>query len=815
MGSRAILNNQLLNLNRMILDYYNTFISDISDINTGTPYFFSEMKDIGKNSRAGMAPSEGTKTARSNELSIFIDSLLNFRISNDITDVSNLIKVKSSNVSADLDMYVINNIHRMLNIVNVFIDCLEALIWYMTDNQAEFKVKIAEITNIQIVNSKSRPQSKASYDNYGYIHENTGSNTLVLSIKSFDIENPTSANTLNPVLSAIGSMDVKKYLFDTNNIIDVDLYNNLQSLRKQTATLSAGKVYMNGSSTPYVYNVNNIDETSFVNVMNRRDQAIFSNFLYFLMIMDKDNCRMQVNALYFYYKFIRNYILLISSTVNLSMYNLLASADYKNINIVKLNTGSADFTASNLYDSSEFINIVRNMQTHTVVTLSVKSMINVYEFVRSKIAEDLENSIAFLYETNISRDMISKLTNIDFEMEISQHPNLPDVLALNFSADSSAASIRNVLSNGDNVDTFRKRYVIVYRGKPYDIYGVNVTNTSRFIYIYGKLHDNSSSELEHLPSIYAPVNSGADKRMLRGIKIMNKGLLSLKIEYNSRKRELSNINTDIRYHTTKINNQKNLYNFHNGKNTMLVNQFYIYGVIIGFIAAGFLLMQITGSDKGTQQMLSFAFTGIILLLIIIYYIINVSYMEEFQNFSYNQGDKVVEGFAFQKVNDLSNKQNEGPNYIADKMNLLSNNIELVNSKYLEYFQKIKAILPMTETQDFYVELNDVMMIESGQKKTISNKLSYKRSLGYSNIDLVKYENHNYKVYISTMLISFLIFSLLYVLSLFLPDDYKSLIIFVGLIFGIIIFSYFFIFTHTYVRTKPDLKYWGPTFNDKF
>ena len=123
-------------------------------------------------------------------------------------------------------------------------------------------------------------------------------------------------------------------------------------------------------------------------------------------------------------------------------------------------------------------------------------------------------------------------------------------------------------------------------------------------------------------------------------------------------------------------------------------------------------------------------------------------------------------------------------------------------------------LPATEAIDFYVELNNVMKNEKKNKGEVNEILAFKKSLGYSNIDVLKYEVNNLKIYITVLLFSALIAVCLYTASLYLPDEYTNLLLFIAVLFFIIIFSYYMIFSTKTVRNKSSTKYWGPENNSK-
>jgi hypothetical protein len=121
-------------------------------------------------------------------------------------------------------------------------------------------------------------------------------------------------------------------------------------------------------------------------------------------------------------------------------------------------------------------------------------------------------------------------------------------------------------------------------------------------------------------------------------------------------------------------------------------------------------------------------------------------------------------------------------------------------------------IPLTESIDFYSELNGVIKSEKDDKTNIREILEFKRSLGNSSIDMLRYESNRKQIYISTLLVSAIIFIILYNVSLYSPSEYRNLIIFAGFIFAIIIFSYYLIFSSKTVRNRSNNKYWGPEFN---
>jgi hypothetical protein len=114
--------------------------------------------------------------------------------------------------------------------------------------------------------------------------------------------------------------------------------------------------------------------------------------------------------------------------------------------------------------------------------------------------------------------------------------------------------------------------------------------------------------------------------------------------------------------------------------------------------------------------------------------------------------------------------------------------------------------------DFYKHLNSIIRSEKNDKTNIKDILEYKKSSGYSSIDVLRYENNNKQIFISTLLVSALIYIALYNVSLYTSSEYNNLIIFAGFIFAVIIFAYYLIFASKTARNRSNNKYWGPEFN---
>jgi hypothetical protein len=126
-------------------------------------------------------------------------------------------------------------------------------------------------------------------------------------------------------------------------------------------------------------------------------------------------------------------------------------------------------------------------------------------------------------------------------------------------------------------------------------------------------------------------------------------------------------------------------------------------------------------------------------------------------------------------------------YNTNKVTVLIKEIDNLNSKFISYFEKVIITLPSTDSLDFFREIKDVITNDKDNKQFINKRLEYNKSQNGNDISSLKYELENNKLYISTLLISAIIFVGLYNMYInYVSDDrYQTLMIFVCIIIFII------------------------------
>jgi len=154
---------------------------------------------------------------------------------------------------------------------------------------------------------------------------------------------------------------------------------------------------------------------------------------------------------------------------------------------------------------------------------------------------------------------------------------------------------------------------------------------------------------------------------------------------------------------------------------------------------------------------------------------------------------------------------------AEKPKILTNEINKLNSKFIGYFEKIIIALPSSDSTDFYSEIKDVITNDKDKKTYIDKMLEIKKVQGTNDMDTIKYEIEQSKLYIMVLLVASIVFITLYniYINYISNDKYLSLMLFICGIILIIIVSYYIINSNRRVRTVYKNIYWGPEHSANF
>jgi hypothetical protein len=284
-----------------------------------------------------------------------------------------------------------------------------------------------------------------------------------------------------------------------------------------------------------------------------------------------------------------------------------------------------------------------------------------------------------------------------------------------------------------------------------------------------------------------------------------------KVNYITTKGEVSDLETSINFKSSKVTHQTNLYQSQNNKKIFLERQVLAYNIILAIIVIILVAINVVKVDKEVLKAVSLSCFGAIILLFVIYFISNLTYIETFVS----ESTDFLYDLSYPSYNTVDSRNDA--QYTTKKINKLREVIADLNARFIGYFEKLIITLPASENYDFYKEISEIIDNDKENKDFIDKNLDYSKDQNDNNINSIKYELENNKLYINTLLISAVIFVGLYNLYIhYITDDkYLSLLIFVCVIIFVIIVSYYYITANRRVKTVFKSIYWGPEFSKRF
>ena len=295
------------------------------------------------------------------------------------------------------------------------------------------------------------------------------------------------------------------------------------------------------------------------------------------------------------------------------------------------------------------------------------------------------------------------------------------------------------------------------------------------------------------------------------LAIMKKDINSYKNEYINNREEVELLDEKIKFNSAKVENHKNLYDTQYNKNVFLNRQIISYNTIIGGIILMLVIINLLNIEKQLVKTVSLASLGVVLLLFVIYFVSNITYIESFAVPTTNILYKVSNDYKTANTT-LSETQLN-----SDKVITLKNEIDKLNNKFISYFEKLIITLPATDNTDFYSEIKEVVTTDKQKKIYVNNMLEINRTQATNDMDTIKYEIEQSKLYIMVLLVAAIVFITLYniYINYVSNDKYLSLMIFICGIILIVIASYYIINSNRRVRTVYKNIYWGPESSPNF
>lgn len=279
-------------------------------------------------------------------------------------------------------------------------------------------------------------------------------------------------------------------------------------------------------------------------------------------------------------------------------------------------------------------------------------------------------------------------------------------------------------------------------------------------------------------------------------------------EYNNIKSNIMEFNESIKLNKSKINNYRTLYELHKSKNNLLNTQLITYYVIIAIIIGIIITINLANIEKPFIKTVASVCFGVVILLFISYYIMNVVYINE---------EFTVEHFASAFA--LSDPASITIEYQDPAKNAKMSFVEGRMDNYCEaIILALKILKPSLENSSLINTTSELLHIgknESNERLYINNVLINKRDNTEISIDVIKYENMNFAVHIKALLTTAVILIGIYTLHLYIDRKYIDLLLFITTILLIIVFTYFVVYSNKIVRTTSSNNYWGKEYENQY
>lgn len=288
------------------------------------------------------------------------------------------------------------------------------------------------------------------------------------------------------------------------------------------------------------------------------------------------------------------------------------------------------------------------------------------------------------------------------------------------------------------------------------------------------------------------------------LEIKKKDLNTYKNEYIFNRDDIAKLDENIRVNRNKVEHQKNLYDTQYNKNVFLTRQIISYNTIIAAIILILIVINMLNVDTLFIKTVSLVCLGVVILLFAVYFISNITYIETFTS----SEDLSV----LKSLSTLSDSE-----YNIKKLDILNNKISALNKTFISFFEKIIITLPIRDNIDFYKEVKGIITNDKNVKLYTNNILLLNKDDSHNNMDTLKYEMENNKLYIVSLLIATIVFLSIYnmYINYVSNDRFLSLTVFICVIILVVISSYYVIRSNRRVRTFYKNIYWGPETSVRF
>jgi hypothetical protein len=778
------------------------------------------------------------------------------------------------------DPYAIDNILYSIFIMEIFIKIVEALKDCYKNDSEIFKSSYAETTKIFIVEKKLKQHHDINTPRGIFIYNlssgshSTPANGIYLYIgdltKIFNsanittVKNTYSGNASDVVNKGSTVPDNPVYTFDESNKLshsnadNSEYYFNYLKIYEAVQTQETIVTLGNGSTAPY--------ELPAKHNYKFNIERVF-NFITVIKYINKDSFLTTINYLHIYLLCFKSTLLSSVRAANIffnNKYVLNAIAiSYENNFLKNYDTKASEADCSSL----EFNNFIKNM-----LSANPNLTANTCDATNNRLPFDTSNPKEYkflLYRKHIDgKDNAEVFKKYDKYL----HDEIENTSSPSIDSASSELGIKYytlfkdkyyidgdyIIKNDDvhidkgsmldnTMDTNKTEYEAIK-----NMFILNKTNDFNKYYrikigddgngykvlnftTYNNLNNKKCVKiiLQKNNNVYDSSNKLIDntdsKERNHHVYISKITAEDLRNDYEKIISYTSDAEQNINMYKSKIKNASTLYDLYKSKNNLLFNQMISYIIIIIIVIAVLIIINIAGVEKSLIKSISLVCLGVIIVLIMSYYIMNTLYIEEgfqnglnieegFQN-SYYQGFELCPSshkcISVKEDTTYNKKKENDTDILTHKKNYVVSYLNSNAAKLIILTNLIKPTIVNTSLKD----TGDILLTLSkntyNEKKHINDVLLNKKHDSDMNIDVIRYDNKNYDTYIVCILILGLIIISTYTINLYSDDKYLDLLLLIVMIMVICLFTYFILYTNRIVRTVSSNYYWGGEYKDEY
>jgi hypothetical protein len=309
-----------------------------------------------------------------------------------------------------------------------------------------------------------------------------------------------------------------------------------------------------------------------------------------------------------------------------------------------------------------------------------------------------------------------------------------------------------------------------------------------------------------------------EKRKVGSVFIAKITSEDINSEYENIVTNTNSAEQNISLYKTKIKNNTTLYELHKSKNNLLFNQTMSYVVIIAIIISVLIIVNIAGVEKSLIKSVTLVCFGAIILLFMSYYITNTLYIEEgFSNSDY-KGYELCPSSSCTDINTAETgtiKKENTNDILQEKKDYVKNFLNDNAKELIILISLVKPTIVNDSLKDNSTKLVTMSNNIYNEKKYVKDVLSNKKSDSDMNLDVLRYENKNYDVYIVCILFLSLILISAYTINIYTDNKYLDLLILIITILIVCLFTYFILYTNRIVRTVSTNYYWGKEYDTEY